>query len=202
MDGGLSVHVLDVARRMDTYLFILGDHGVRYGPLRQAEAGMHEESGPATFGGMPTVSRRGLDRTRRVWPSVRSRRRRVFWAPSESATGSSTFAVGVLRQIQKKHQKKTRAHVESNPALWVVVPAQFETTARLLTIFRNQVECSIECSIECSMARWQRSMAMFDGNVRDNGKAICLNQHLLVPMYNVMYFRRLFGACRLRTTGG
>ena len=102
----------------------------------------------------------------------------------------------------RKKTKKNRAHEESNPALWVVVPAQFETTARLLTIFRNQVECSIECSIECSMARWQRSMAMFDGNVRDNGKAICLNQHLLVPMYNVMYFRRLFGACRLRTTGG
>ena len=29
MDAGLSLHVQDIARKMDTYLFILGDHGVR-----------------------------------------------------------------------------------------------------------------------------------------------------------------------------
>ena len=49
LDDGLRAHVLHAARRMDTYVWIMGDHGVRYGSLRQSEAGLLEERNPALW---------------------------------------------------------------------------------------------------------------------------------------------------------
>ena len=49
LDDSLSLHVLEVAERMDTYLWILVDHGVRFGELRQSDAGWYEENNPALF---------------------------------------------------------------------------------------------------------------------------------------------------------
>ena len=49
LDDALYTHLLGAAKRLDSYLFILGDHGVNYGALRQSELGIHEEINPALW---------------------------------------------------------------------------------------------------------------------------------------------------------
>ena len=46
MDAGLFRHLLQAIERMDTYILALADHGLRYGSIRQSEAGIFEESNP------------------------------------------------------------------------------------------------------------------------------------------------------------